>query len=181
MKLTRDAIYLVVIALLIAACGQFYYSYQYQPQTARDVNIYYNQDIQANVKVMEIIQRADKYVYFAIYTFSRADIKDALLGAKHRGLEVKGVVDKEQTQRIKEQKAIVEELQNAGITIAFQDHSSIMHLKALVTEKEFLSGSYNWTASATNLNDEVLEIGRDEDMRSQYEKVILELLRRYQQ
>ena len=35
-----------------------------------------------------------------------------------------------------------------------------MHLKVLVTEKH-ASGSYNWTSAATNLNDEVLEVGRD--------------------
>lgn len=181
MKLTRDAAYLVVIILLIAACGQFYYSYHYKPRAERQVKIYYNQDIAANEKVIEAIQNAEERVYFAIYTFTRDDIKDALLGAKHRGLDVRGIIDKEQSQKIENQRKIVEELQKATIPVYFQDHSSIMHLKTLVTEKEFVSGSYNWTASATNLNDEVLEVGRDENMRKQYEDVIIELFQRYQQ
>lgn len=179
MKLTKDAVYLVVIALLVALCGQFYYTYHYKPQSERDIRVYYNQETQANQKVVQTIQDADKFVYFAIYTFTRTDIKDALLGAKHRGLDVKGVVDREQTQKIDDQQKIVKELQDAQIPIAFQDHSAIMHIKTVVTEKAYVSGSYNWTSAATNLNDEVIEVGRDPNIRHQYENVLEELFRRY--
>lgn len=180
MKLNRDAIYFVIIALLLATCGQVYYSYQYLPQAARDVKVYYNQDIEANKKIVEVIQNADQYVHFAIYTFTREDIKDALLGAHHRGLDVRGIIDREQSQRIDSQKKIHKELVAAGIPIYSQDHSAIMHLKVLVTDKEYVSGSFNWTASATNLNDEILEIGRDDDLRKKHLAVINELFRRYQ-
>ena len=54
-----------------------------------------------------------------------------------------------------------------------------MHLKTVVTEKSYASGSFNWTSAATNLNDEVLEVGRDETVRSQYEKTVREVLERY--
>ncbi len=179
MKLTRDAIYIVIILLLIALCGQFYYSYHYQPQSERRVKVYYNQDIQTNKKVTEVIQNADQYVYFAIYTFTRDDIKDALLGAKHRGLDVRGVVDRDQSNKIEDQRNIIKELKDAGIPIVTQDHSAIMHMKTVVTEKEYASGSYNWTSAATNLNDEVIEFGQDEYLRKQYESVLRELFKRY--
>jgi phosphatidylserine/phosphatidylglycerophosphate/cardiolipin synthase-like enzyme len=179
MKLNRDAAYLVVIVLLIALCGQLYYSYHYVPQKERQVRVYYNQEVEANQQIVRTIQESDKFVYFAIYTFTRTDIKDALLGAKHRGLDVRGVVDRDQTQRIEEQGAIVKEIENAGIPLAFQDHSAIMHIKTVVTEKAYVSGSYNWTSAATNLNDEVIEVGRDESIRRQYENLLQELFRRY--
>jgi phosphatidylserine/phosphatidylglycerophosphate/cardiolipin synthase-like enzyme len=54
-----------------------------------------------------------------------------------------------------------------------------MHLKALVTEKQYVSGSFNWTASATNLNDEVLEIGSDPTVRKQYEDILKTLIKKY--
>jgi phosphatidylserine/phosphatidylglycerophosphate/cardiolipin synthase-like enzyme len=54
-----------------------------------------------------------------------------------------------------------------------------MHIKALVTDKAYISGSYNWTQAATTLNDEVLEIGRDEGMRKQYERIMKEVIGRY--
>lgn len=181
MKLHKDAIYLGVIILLIALCGQFYYSYHYQPVAERSVSVYYNQEIETNRKVIDVIDRANRYVHFAIYTFTRTDIKDALLGAKLRGLEVRGVVDKEQTAKIADQRKIIEELTAAGIPIVFQDHDAIMHMKALVTEQEFLSGSYNWTKSATDSNDEIIEIGRDESLRKQYDSILNKLFQKYSQ
>lgn len=183
MKLNKDLIYLTVIVGLIALSAQFYYSFHIEPviQTlpTNNVTVYYNKDTQANQQIIDQIQQADKFVYFAIYTFTRSDIKDALLGAKYRGLDVKGVLDKEQSQKIDQQRAIIKELQTAGIPTAFQTHSAIMHMKMVVTDKSYASGSYNWTASATDSNDEVLEVGTDESIRKQYLKVIQELFNNY--
>jgi phosphatidylserine/phosphatidylglycerophosphate/cardiolipin synthase-like enzyme len=179
MKFKRDVIYLIVIVVLLGLVGQFWYSYQYQPKQARKIDVYYNQERELNKDLVNIIRDADQYVYFAVYTFTRFDLKDALLAAKYRGVNVIGVMDREQNQKIDTQKKIYQELKEAGIPIYEQDHTSIMHLKALVTEKAYASGSYNWTAAATNLNDEVLEIGRDEEIRKKYEAVLLELFRRY--
>lgn len=183
MKLNKDLIYLTIIVGLIALSAQFYFSFQVQPaleaQQQRAVKVYYNRDVQANQVIIDQIQQAEQYVYFAIYTFTRSDIKDALLAAKYRGLEVRGVVDKEQSQKIDDQRAIVKELQSSGIPISFQDHSAIMHLKLLVTDKSYVSGSYNWTASATDKNDEVIEVGNDESIRNQYLQVLKEIFTNY--
>ena len=178
-KFRRDAVYLLVIALLLATCGQFYYSYHYKPHAARQVAVYYNQDHQLNTEVTRTIQDADKFVYFAIYTFTREDIRDALLAAKYRGLDVRGIMDRKQSESLTGQRAIVRELEKAGIPIVFNDHSYIMHLKTVVTDKGYVSGSYNWTAAGTNLNDEIIEVGRDEDIRRQFERTILGIIERY--
>jgi phosphatidylserine/phosphatidylglycerophosphate/cardiolipin synthase-like enzyme len=179
MKL-KEAIYLGLIIILVALCGQFYYTFRYRPARERQVRVYYNQDIRANQELIKVIQEADEYVHFAVYTFTRNDIKDALLGAKHRGLDVQGVVDRTQIDRIELQGKIVKELRQAGIPVTVHDHLGIMHLKTLVTDKAYVSGSYNWTAAATTLNDEVLEIGSDPALRQQYQKVVDTLLRKYQ-
>lgn len=179
MKLTRDFTYIAIIILLLATVGQVVYSYKYIPAKQRQVTVYYNRDVEANKKVIETIQRADKFVYFAVYTFTRNDIKDALLGAKHRGLDVQGVTDKDQVVKIELQGKIIKELRDAGIPVATQNHLGIMHLKTVVTDTGYVSGSYNWTAAATNLNDEVIEVGTEESMRTQYEKVLRKLLGKY--
>lgn len=183
MKINKDLIYLTVIAGLIAVCAQFFYSFKVQPawqaKQASKVDVVYNKDVPANELVIDGIRQANEFVYFGIYTFTRTDIKDALLAAKYRGLDVKGVIDQEQTQKIDDQKNIVKELISAGIPIVFDDHSAIMHLKVLVTDKSYISGSYNWTVSATTSNDEVLEIGHEESIRQQYKKLIEKLFNKY--
>lgn len=87
--------------------------------------------------------------------------------------------DKKQSTEIDQQAAIIKELQNAGIPIVFNDHSAIMHLKTLVTDHSYVSGSYNWTESATERNDEIIEIGRDDELRRKYQRVLETLLQRY--
>lgn len=176
---TKEKIYVLVIILLLGICGQFWYSYKYLPIAERNVKVFYNQDTELNKEIIKVIQDADKYVYFAIYTFTKQDLKDALLAAKYRGLEVKGITDKKQAEEIEQQKKIVKELRDAGIEVLEQDHSAIMHIKTLVTEKAYLSGSYNWTQAATDKNDEVLEIGKDEQIRKKYQNILEEIFKKY--
>lgn len=179
MKLKRDIAYLTVIAILIAIAGQFWYSYRYRPEQQRQVNVYYNQERELNKEIIEVVRDADKFVYFAVYTFTRQDIKDALLAAKYRGLTVAGLTDREQTKRVDQQEAIIKELRDKGIPVYEQDHVGIMHLKVVVTEKAYASGSFNWTSAATNLNDEILEVGRDEELRKKYQAEVEKLLAKY--
>ena len=143
------------------------------------MQVFYNQNIQANEKIISTIRDADKFVYAAIYTFTRQDIKNALLAAKLRGLDVKIILDSGQSDKVDSQKKIVKELQDAGIKVGFQDHSGLMHIKTVVTDKAWASGSYNWTASATTINDEVLEVGTDDKIRKQYQNILEELFTRY--
>src|SRR3989344_4626110 len=175
---TKEKIYLLIIVLLIAACAQFYYTYQYTP--AREIQVFYNKEHDLNREIMKVIREADERVYFAIYTFTRNDIKDALLSAKYRGVEVVGVTDNNQMGTLEIQRKIVGELRKAVIPVYEQDHSAIMHIKTVVSEKAYASGSYNWTAAATNNNDEILEVGRDEKIRSQYEEILKSLVKKYQ-
>lgn len=175
---TKEKIYLISIALLIALCGQFYFTYRYEP--AHRVQVFYNKETELNKEIMKVIREADEYIYFAIYTFTRNDIKDALLGAKYRNVKIIGITDKKQTADIELQNKIINELRKNEIPIYEQNHDAIMHLKTIISEKAYASGSYNWTASGTNSNDEVLEVGKDENIRKQYQAILEELIDRYE-
>ena len=179
MPKTKEKIYLAVIILLIGLCAQFYYTYHYEP--AHQINVYYNQDHPLNTEVINQIENADKFVYFSVYTFTRQDIKDALLAAKYRGLTVVGLTDTQQYETAAGQKDLIDSLRKAGIPVYEQNHAGIMHTKVLVTDKAYASGSYNWTSSATNINDEVLEVGSDQGIRSQYQGILEEMFNKYKE
>ncbi|MFA6601510.1 MAG: phospholipase D-like domain-containing protein [Candidatus Paceibacterota bacterium] len=140
------------------------------------IQVYYSLDRRQNDKeLIKVIDSADKYVYFAIYFFTKDNIAEALVRAKKRGLVVWGIMDREASYD--SNKNILAKLESAGITVEKQKHpDGIMHIKALVTEKAYVSGSYNWTASATTINDEVTEIGTNEGVRKQYLEIIKKLL-----
>ncbi len=147
------------------------------------IRVVYSLDQKQNDKeLIALIEGAKSHIYFAIYTFTLTDVAEALAAAKKRGVDVRGVVDSGQAAE-KFSAPVMEILQNAGIPIVVEKHpsgSGIMHIKALVTDQAYALGSYNWTSSATNINDEILEIGTDETLRKTYEHLLLQLLDAYQ-
>lgn len=177
MKFKRDVVYICVIGLLMALSAQLYYSYHFIPNT--ETRVYYNHDQELNQEIVGVIQNADKFVYFAVYTFTRPDIENALLAAKYRGLKVIGITDTQQYETLPSQKKIINDLRSHDIPVYEQNTSGIMHMKAIVTDKEYASGSYNWTASATTINDEVLEVSSNPAVREKYQKIIEEVFEKY--
>jgi phosphatidylserine/phosphatidylglycerophosphate/cardiolipin synthase-like enzyme len=126
-------------------------------------------------EIIRLINGADRYVYFAIYYFTKTDIADALIRAQKRGVTVWGITDA--AASLDSNKNIMDILRAAGISVETQKHQDgIMHMKAIVTDKAYASGSYNWTASATESNDEVLEIGTDKSVHDQYLAIIKKVL-----
>jgi len=153
--------------------------------TFQITNIYFHQHFQIfysldkkqnDQEIIKLINAADKYIYFAIYTFTKDDIADSLIVAKQRGILVWGITDTKEADTPYE-KPIVQRLRQAGITIETQKHTDgIMHIKAIVTDKEYAFGSYNWTESATVANDEILEIGTDKYLHNRYFEILKKVL-----
>lgn len=136
---------------------------------------------QDDKEIISLIDEAKDHIYFAIYTFTLPSIADALVAAKKRGVDVRGVVDSEQSHS-SYSKPIMQKLIGAGIPVLTEKHASgngIMHIKTLVTESAYATGSYNWTNSATTINDEVLEIGTDPKLRQAYENILQKLFAAY--
>jgi len=147
------------------------------PVTMRDFTVLYSLDKKQNDQALVgVIDGAQKYIYFAIYEFTKENIADALLRAKERGIDVRGIMDAGQSEDAP-QAGIVGKLRSAGIPVEFQKHEKgIMHIKMLVTDNAYALGSYNWTESATALNDEVLEIGTAEPLREKYLDIVKKVL-----
>lgn len=144
---------------------------------ASQFTILYSLDKKQNDRALiNVIDGAHRYVYFAIYEFTKANIADALVSAKERGLDVEGIADAEQSNGQLQAK-IIASLHAAGIPVETQKHpQGIMHIKALVTDNAYAIGSYNWTSAATYENDEILEIGTNNALREQYLAIIQKVL-----
>lgn len=149
---------------------------------ADSVRVLYSLDAKQNdQELIALIDRAQSHVYFAIYEFTLKDIADALVRAKKRGIDVRGLVDAGESSNSYD-KPIIAELLAAGISVETEKHvdgNGIMHIKALVTDSAYAMGSFNWTGSATSENDEILEIGTDSAMVKTYEELLLRLLAKY--
>ncbi len=149
---------------------------------AGTTRVIYSLDAKQNdQELIALINEAEDHIYFAIYTFTLSNVADALVAAHKRGVVVKGIMDSEQSSN-SYGSPITEKLRSAGIPIVTERHASgngIMHLKLLVTEQAYAFGSYNWTKSATTINDEILQIGTDPALRQAYENILKRLLEAY--
>lgn len=164
---------ILVGIVLPSICLGFYLSGLY---SGSQFKVVYSLDKKQNDKeIVKVIENADRYVYFAIYYFTNKNIASALIKAKKRGLIVEGITDSEAS--FGTNKEIVSDLRNAGIKVLTQKHKEgIMHLKVIVTDDAYASGSYNWTQSATMVNDEILEIGTKESVRKKYLEIVERVL-----
>src|SRR3989338_3370969 len=149
---------------------------------ADSVRVVYSIDQkQTDQELIALINDAREHIYFAIYTFTLPSIADALVEAKKRGVEVRGIIDSQQSSN-SYGAPITEQLLAADIPLFTEQHASgngIMHIKLLVTERAYAFGPYNWTQSATTINDEILEIGTDPELRQAYENIVKKLLTAY--
>ena len=146
------------------------------------VRVLYSLDRKQNDKeIIALIDGAKSRIYFAIYTFTLSDIADALVAAKKRGVDVRGLMDSGQSSD-SYGSPITAKLLAAGIPLEVEKHptgSGIMHIKLIVTDQAYALGSYNWTSSATTINDEILEIGTDPTLRQTYENILKKLFAAY--
>lgn len=142
------------------------------------IRIVYSLDQKQNdQELITLINEAKDHIYFAIYTFTLSNVADALIEAKKRGVDVRGLTDSEQSKN-SYGAPIAAKLRSAGIPLLTERHASgngIMHIKLLITEKAYMFGSYNWTKSATTINDELIEIGTDPTLRQTYEDILKRL------
>lgn len=167
-----------ILVLFIAfITGGFFASRIVLSTATQDFHIFYSLDGKRNDReIVRLIDAADSFLYFGMYEFTKKDIAEALLRAKARGVAVRGIMDRGQSAR-GAQADVVAMLRGAGIPIEFQKHATgIMHLKLIVTDHAYALGSYNWTSSATFVNDEILEVGTAEPLREQYLHVITGVL-----
>ena len=165
------------VALVVCAAASSWFWIGRSCASRNEPTVLYSLDKRANDQaIINVIAGAQKYVYFAVYTFTKVNIADALISAKQRGVDVRGITDAGQAETAYE-KPIVQKLEAVGIPIETQKHDDgLMHIKAVVTDKEYAMGSYNWTESATVANDELLEIGTDGYLRGVYTDIIKRIL-----
>jgi phosphatidylserine/phosphatidylglycerophosphate/cardiolipin synthase-like enzyme len=98
------------------------------------------------------IGRANQSVHVLMYIFSLDSIADALISAHKRGVEVMVVLDKSQSY------SQFASLKAAGIEVRNDTNwEGILHDKiAIIDNTIVLTGSFNWTGTAENSNNENL-------------------------
>ena len=105
-------------------------------------------------KTARAIDKAEESVCAVVYKFNKKRILKALREALHDGVDVRLLVDEWQVTGKVE--SLVRRARSAGAKVKYWKHGKL-HAKFTIVDRSLvLSGSYNWTKSASNKNTELV-------------------------
>lgn len=115
------------------------------------------------------INSAKSTLDIAIYSLTKKDIVDAIISAKKRGVNVRIITDRTEAKS-KAQEVQLQLLKSSNIPIKENTHSGLMHMKVSIIDKSVVTtGSYNYSQSASTINDEVLVVIHDSGIASKWD------------
>ena len=133
------------------------------------IQVFFSPNGGAREAILEEIEKAEKEINIAMYIFTDRELSNSLASAKERGVKIKVLLDGKSAEEISYSKHYF--LSEKGVNVRLdKTHKSygnkyegIMHNKfAIIDNSILITGSFNWTHSAEELNDENLLIIKNE-------------------
>ena len=116
--------------------------------------------------IVSCIRNAKYSVKICVFTISENVITNEIIVAKKRGVSVTIITDND---KLNDKGSDIRWLADEGIRIRIDESSNHMHHKFCIVDKEILlTGSYNWTKSAADRNQENILVTEDSKMVKAY-------------
>ncbi|MEM2998618.1 MAG: phospholipase D family protein [Thermoproteota archaeon] len=117
-------------------------------------------------ELLHWINRANHSIYVLIYSFTLDEVGDALISAKSRGVDVKVVFDSLEANATESE---YQKLRDAGVDARADTRSAVMNNKVAVIDGEIvITGSFNWSDSAEEENNENLIVLKSQSLAETY-------------
>jgi len=117
------------------------------------VETYFSPDDGAAAHIIAVLQNADESIYFLAFSFTSDDIAGILLERAAAGVTVAGVF--EESQYYSNTGGEFDRLAAAGLDVRLDGNLNNMHHKVIIIDgKIVVAGSYNFSRSAEEFNDE---------------------------
>jgi len=129
--------------------------------------VYFSLSDNPQKAIIKNINQAEAFINIAMYIFTDREIALPLAKAQERGVKVRVYLDQDQ---VDDQYSQSRFLVQKGIKVRISSNNYIMHNKfAIIDNRILLTGSYNWTFSANNRNDENLMVIDDPEIITRYQ------------
>jgi len=116
------------------------------------VETYFSPDDGTATRILELLFGAQESIYFLAFSFTSDDIAVAMYDAVNRGVDVAGVFE---TSQASGQGGEFFNMADAGLKVELDGNPRNMHHKVMIIDQQIvILGSYNFTASAEERNDE---------------------------
>jgi len=123
--------------------------------------------------LIKYINQARSSIHIMIYEFTLKNIETSLVDARNRGIEVKLVMDRSESQS---RSSLYPDLKQRGFDVKIADVAGILHDKVAIIDGQYvLEGSFNYTNSAVRSNAENLVVINDVTIAQAYQNQFQQL------
>jgi hypothetical protein len=136
----------------------------------RHVELYFSPSDNTTSHIVGAIQSASHDIEFAVLTYTRNDMSDAMVAAKHNGTDVRGMIE-----NINDQGSEYPYLVSSGVNVTAHCLPYDLHHKYCIVDANATSsdplvttGSHNWSTAAETVNDEDELIIHDATIANEY-------------
>ena len=122
-------------------------------------------------RLVNLMDRARRTLDVADYDFDLANVADAMVRAKQRGVRVRMVTDTDTLANTKDERiqSAFRRLREAGIPVVDDRRPAIMHNKLTVVDGEYVStGSWNYTDGDTYRQNNWMGVFRSPELAANY-------------
>jgi phosphatidylserine/phosphatidylglycerophosphate/cardiolipin synthase-like enzyme len=133
------------------------------------IETYFSPDDGVAEKLVELLQDAQKSIYFMAYSFTSDDISYVIRERASNGVEVAGVMDYSQMRS--NQGGEFDIFAQSGLDVKLGGLDGLMHHKVFIIDEQIVvTGSYNFSRSAEERNDENIIIIYNTDIAQEFIK-----------
>ena len=121
------------------------------------LDVYFSPDDGVINALVPLLQSAQKSIFFLAYSFTSNQLGDIVREKAKAGVTVAGVMDDEQVRS--NQGTEFDPFRQAGLDVRLDGNEGLMHHKVFIIDQKIVAfGSYNFSQSAEERNDENLII-----------------------
>ncbi|MBI4842547.1 MAG: phospholipase D family protein, partial [candidate division NC10 bacterium] len=139
--------------------------------------VYFSPNGGIRQRLVRAIQTSQRTIDVAMYTFTAAELTEALYAAQARGVRVRVLVDRE---RAESGGSGIRRLRLNGVpvrSLGVPEQSLMHHKFAVFDERLVATGSYNWTNSAEHANYENLVVLEEPEVVARFQREFRRLWR----
>jgi phosphatidylserine/phosphatidylglycerophosphate/cardiolipin synthase-like enzyme len=149
-----------------------------EPKTTAHNSVYFSPGNSCRNVIIRHLNNAKKRVDICVFTITDDDIANAIADAHQRGVQVRIISD---NGKAYDPGSDVYALQQKGIALVLDCTPAHMHHKFALFDNEWLiNGSYNWTRSASNENEENIVLSNDPTLLNDFGELFNNLWRQFQ-
>jgi phosphatidylserine/phosphatidylglycerophosphate/cardiolipin synthase-like enzyme len=131
------------------------------------LEVYFSPDDGVLTHLVGLVDNARESVYFLAYSFTSNELAQAMIARAKDGVSVAGVF--EESQYRSNTGTEYDNLRTAGLDVRLDGNPHDMHHKVIIIDEQIvITGSYNFSASAEERNDENVLIIFNPQIAAQY-------------